>query len=72
VDSRCLGSSQRRSFLTSKSRVFTGLTREVQKRETGSIRSEEDLRGWILGFWDSRVSPKFMYSHFLHKCHLSV
>jgi len=37
--------------------LLSGLGRESQKRETGSIRSEGDLgvdledSGWILGFW---------------------
>jgi len=52
-------SSPGRSFLAPKSRVLAGLVREAQKRETGSIRSEEisevDLEGsgldsGILGF----------------------
>jgi len=52
-----LGSSPRRLFLAPKITCFGGLAREAQKRETGSIRSEGDLRwvdlevlGWILGF----------------------
>jgi len=51
VDSKGdLDSSPGRSFLTPKSRVFlTGLAREAQERETGSIRSVGDLRGWVCG-----------------------
>jgi len=44
-----------------------GLAREAQKRETGSIRSEGDLRDGSGGFWtvvlrirDSVFSPEFM------------
>jgi len=59
-----------RSFLAPKSRVFllVFLAREVQKRETGSIRSDGDLRVdlevlvWILGF---RVHLNLRVSHFL-------
>jgi len=47
-----VGSSQSRSFLTPKSRVFFGgLAREVQKRETGSIRYEGGFRGGYEGSW---------------------
>jgi len=33
-----------------KSRVLACLAREVQKRETGGIRSEEGLKGGSVGF----------------------
>jgi len=64
-----LDSSPERSFLIPKSRVFlTGLAREAQERETGSIESEWDLRGgsgvsWARNcdFRESQVfSPKFI------------
>jgi len=42
------------SFLVPKSRVLVGLVREAQKRETGSIRSEGDLRD---GSGGSEVDP---------------
>jgi len=58
VDSEgALGSSPGGRFWHMKSRVLVGLAREAQKRESGSIESEGDLRGgsggflgWILGF----------------------
>jgi len=55
VESRgVLGSSPKRSFLAPKSRVLAGLGREAQKRETGSIDSEGDLRD---GSGGSEVDP---------------
>jgi len=39
------GTSPRRSFLAPEITCLTGLVREGQKRETGSIESEVDLRG---------------------------
>jgi len=66
-----LGSSPEGSFLTRESPIWAGLIREGQKRESGSIESEGDLRGWIwvvsarIGdFREYRVSPKFTVSHF--------
>jgi len=61
-----------------KSRVFTGLAMEAQKRETGGIESEGDIRGggsegfWA-GSWDSGILCFHLNScvyHFLVKCHL--
>jgi len=46
VDSKgVLGSSPGRSFLAPKSRVFLLVGQGAQERESGSIRSEGDLRG---------------------------
>jgi len=39
-----LGSSPERSFLAPEIAYLSGLAREVQKRETGSIESGGDLR----------------------------
>jgi len=47
-----LGSSPERSFLTPNITYLTGLAREAQKRETGSIESEGDLKG---GYGGSRA-----------------
>jgi len=46
TDSRGVLGSTGRSFLT-PNHVFDGFCQGAQKRETGSIRSEGDLRGWI-------------------------
>jgi len=42
---RVLGSSPGRSFLTRESPILTDLAREAQKRETGSIESDGDIKG---------------------------
>jgi len=61
VESRgVLGSSPRRSFLAPNITCLAGLGKEAQKRETGGIRSEEDLRGGGSGgswaeSWDSGI-----------------
>jgi len=72
-----LDSSPGRSFLTPKSRVLTGLTREVQNVRLAALdlRDLRDGSGGsgldpgILGF---RVSPEFMCSHFLLNVTFSV
>jgi len=64
-----LGSSPEGSFWHLKSRVLAGLAREAQKRETGSIRSEDDLKvdlgGFWAGSWDSGILCFHLNSRFL-------
>jgi len=61
-----LGSSLEWSFLSAQITYFGGFGWEAQKRETGGIESDGDLRGgsgWsrtrIGDFRESRFSPKF-------------
>jgi len=42
-----LGSILGGHFWYLESPILTGLAREAQKRETGSIESKGDLMGWI-------------------------
>jgi len=62
-----LGSSPGRSFLALEIAYLSGLVREAQKRETGSIESEGDLRDGSGCLGPESVISENLCFHLIHR-----